>query len=97
MHQQRSQSVLYMSNGYAHKGHDMRESNFVHYRISSIRRPGYYLFQRSVGGATIRGGLLFEGGYYNISRVVARKRHGSSRCCHSRIPSFFVYTEVTRC
>ena len=32
---------------------------------SSARRPGSYLFQRSVGG-----GPLFEGGYYNLSSVV---------------------------
>ena len=37
------------------------------YCISSTRRPGYYLFQHSVGRDTIRGGWLFEGGPLNIS------------------------------
>ena len=58
--------------------------------ISSIRCPGYYLFQCSIDGAIIRG--VLEGGYYNISRIVARRRRGSSHCFgHSRTLLFCLY------
>ena len=36
----------------------------LYYRISSLRRHGYYLFRCSFCAATIWGRLLFEGGVY---------------------------------
>ena len=49
-----------------------REKKYIvdDYHISSIRHHGYYFFAAHFSMATIRGRLLFEGGYYSRAATI---------------------------
>ena len=66
---------------------------YIH-RISSKRRRGYYSFQLYHNAATIRGRLLFKGGYYSRCGVYSRKDGNLGRSVNVLNVSLSTYLNI---